>query len=177
MRGSGLVEEALMKHKISREEAVTLANVAADSWGFDKTMHNADNYNLAIGKPSLESTLTDLDSGTSFRGSVRRLYELPLWPNVWFCVHKDPRGFAWGVGFVNGKAPLYSLDVAKVKPWDWSNDALESAAFDVEILEAWDEQRDVRLTFIEGSRRLKFRAIFDFGLLQEWSLESTVAFK
>jgi hypothetical protein len=46
--------------------------------------------------------------------------------------------------------------------------AIESAASAVEIIEHWNHEKDIRVSFGKFDHPKIYEARFDFGLLQEW---------
>src|SRR5262249_24832017 len=123
-------------------------------------------YADAIGRPVEERVLSRSEVGHVFAGSVRRLYRLHLWPKVLFRVNQHPRGYAWGDGFVQSSEVL--RDPALITPWECVDAAIESAASAVEIIEHWDHEKDMRVSFGESDHTKIYEARFDFNLLQEW---------
>ena len=168
MRATDRIAAVLNGANCSLRECEAKARRAATRWRLDETIHSADAYRDAMGDPASERLLHDQETVSSFVGSLRVLYDLPLWPKVWLQVHKHPHGYAWGVGFVQ-KATAFSLsELSGVEPWEWTAPALESRASQIVVLDHWDDRKDLRLIFEGLGGRSAYVAEFDFGLLQSW---------
>ena len=166
MRAKSLVEEALAKEGLTRDDLMLKARRAIQSWDLDRLGYDAGVYADAIGRPVEERILSGSEVGQVLAGSIQRLYRLHLWPKVLFRVNQHPNGYAWGEGFVQSSDVL--RDPALVRPWDWADAANESAASAVEIIERWDHEKDMRASFCESDNPKIYEARFVFGLLQEW---------
>ncbi len=129
---------------------------------FDQAGHAAAEYRRILGAP-IATAMTN-ETGT-FAGSLRHEYRLALWLDVAFVVNEHPAGYAWGVGFHGGPDSL-PADLGTIAPWRWCADRLCSLAIDTEIVDQWTYDLDTILTFANGRR---FRARFDFELLQTWA--------
>jgi hypothetical protein len=166
MRAKNLVEEALAREGLTRDDLMVKARRALQSWDLDRPGYDAGVYADAIGRPVEERVLSRQEVGPVFAGSIQRLYRLPLWPKVVFRVNQHPTGYSWGEGFLrSSEAPR---DPALIRPWEYVDAAIESAASAVEILEHWDHEKDMRVSFGEIGHTEIYEARFDFNLLQEW---------
>lgn len=172
MRALSLVSAVLRSVGCSPEECVEKAHSAKERWSLNQPHHSADIYREAIGNPILEQSLKSDDISQCFVGSVRRLFYLPLWPKVLFQVNEHPSGYAWGEGFVQETFPISPPELSTIKPWEWVVSKIEPVASQVEILEHWDHEKDIRLIFEQGGQSLTYVAKFDFNLLQKWEQTS-----
>lgn len=129
---------------------------------FDQAGHAAAEYRRILGAPIVTTIATETGA---FAGSLRHEYRLPLWLDVAFVVNEHPSGYAWSVGFHGGPDSL-PTDLATIAPWRWSADRLRGLAINTEIVDQWSYDLDAILTFASGAR---FRARFDFELLQTWA--------
>ena len=168
MRAKSLVNQVLRNESLTEEQVMAKAQNAADLWQLNNVGYHADVYSQAIGQPVSERLLTEAETSREFSRSVQRKYRLELWPKVIFLVNKHPRGYAWGERFSLETGDVPGFDLSRVKPWEWTADAIESAASRVEILEFWNYERDVEVSFREGTAETTYVARFDFDLLQEW---------
>jgi hypothetical protein len=166
MRARTLIEETLAKQGLTRDDLMLRARRAIHSWDLDRPGYDAKVYADAIGNPVEERILSHSEVGHIFAGSIQRLYRLHLWPKVLFRVNQHPRGYAWGEGFVQSSG--VPRDPVLIRPWEWVDDAIGSAASAVEIIEHWDHEKDVRVAFGEFDHAKLYEARFDFNLLQEW---------
>jgi hypothetical protein len=166
MRAKSLVEATLAKEGLTRDGLMFKVRRAIQSWGLDRPGYDAGVYADAIGRPVEERMLSRGEVGHIFAGSIQRLYRLHLWPKVSFRVNQHPSGYAWGEGFVQSSE--VPRDPALIRPWEWADAAIESAASAVEIIEHWDHEKDMRVSFGEFDNTKIYEARFDFNLLQEW---------
>lgn len=166
MRARSLVEEALAQEGLTRDDLMLRAHRASHSWDLDRPGHDARVYAEAIGRPVEERILSRGEVGHVFAGSIQRLYHLHLWPKALFRVNQHPSGYAWGESFVQPSAVL--RDPALIRPWEWVDVAIESAASVVQTIEHWDHEKDIRVSFGEIDDTRIYEARFDFNLLQEW---------
>jgi hypothetical protein len=166
MRAKSLVEESLAKEGLTRDDLMMRARRAIQSWDLDRPGYDARVYADAIGRPVEERILSRSEVSHVFAGSIQRLYRLRLWPKVLFRVNQHPRGYAWGEGFVQTSEVL--RDPALIRPWEWVDAAIESAASGVEIIEHWDHVKDMRVSFGDFHNAKIYEARFDFNLLQQW---------
>ncbi len=166
MRAKSLVEEALANEGLTRDDLMLKARRAIQSWHLDRPGYDAEVYADAIGRPVEERALSAREVGQVFAGSIQRLYRLHLWPKVLFRVNQHPGGYAWGEGFVQSSE--VPRDPALIRPWEWVDATIESAASAVEIIEHWNHEKDIRVSFGEFDHPRIYEARFDFDLLQEW---------
>jgi hypothetical protein len=166
MRAKSLVEETLAEEGLTRDYLMSRACRAIQSWHLDRLGYDAGVYADAIGRPVEERALSASEVGQVFAGSIQRLYRLHLWPKVLFRVNQHPSGYAWGEGFVQSSE--VPRDPMLIRPWEWTDAAIESAASAVEIIERWNHEKDIRVSFGESDHPKIYEARFDFDLLQEW---------
>lgn len=172
MRATNLKALALVKEDLSPGDLQTKAREAALHWGLEKPGCSAANYAAAIGRsPVCEQVLLNTETVPVFASSIRRLYRLDLWPEVLFCVHEHPRGYAWGLRFVQNGTPGRFLDPTEVEPWEWVSDTIVAQASYVELIEHWGDQKDVRIFFSQDCSTQAYFGRFDRNLLQEWIRE------
>ncbi len=173
MRAADRVAAALRAAGCSPEERAEKARRATEEWGLDRAGYSAGVYREAIGDPVSERILNVHDTAPAFVGSVCRLYYLSLWPKVLFQVNQHPSGYAWGEGFVRGASACPLPEPSAIEPWEWVTNAIESVASQVEVLDHWDHQKDLRLVLECDGNQWSYIAKFDFDLLQEWRLLTT----
>jgi hypothetical protein len=105
----------------------------------------------------------------AFRGSIRNVFVLTLWPDLHWVVYSLPDERTWGAGF-ESQVPdqLASIgpafDPAFVRPGVWTRPTLERLADRHALHDGWDEQVVIRFAF--GART--YEGVFVFGLLQGW---------
>jgi hypothetical protein len=173
MSARDLVDQALARLGVTQERMMRAASEIACVYGLDEPFHSADAYEKLAGPAVLTRELGALEVGDSLRGSIRRCYSLPLWPNVYYVVNRHPSGYAWDARFQQGERRISEPDpcalAMRVKPWAFAGDVLMSAANKTEFLDAWTDFVEARLTFASprGSSAV-FYARFDVGLLQRW---------
>jgi len=137
---------------------------------FDTPGHAAAEYASRLAPPLFEIELGRGDTADAFVGSIRRGYQLPLWPEVPLIVCEHPRGYAWGVEFEQAPGPS-PIDLDAVAPWRCAANALTAAATTIEILDRWTWDLEAILGFRTPAAVRRFRARFDVGLLQRWAEE------
>lgn len=126
---------------------------------FDSVLHAGIDYERVLGSPVARHIV---DATGAFAGSTRSEFVLPLWPEVVFVVNTDSNGFPWGVRFEGGPTGL--VDPDNVRPWAWTESRLREAASQVTVVDEWNDDLELELTF--AARR--FKARFKIGLLQSW---------
>lgn len=165
--GGTKVDEALRMTGVSRSQMERVAQELIGRYGLGESSHSADVYDELIGAPDEEKAVKDVPS--AFAGSTSRRYRLPTWPLVWFVVNRDVQGRAWGWGFEKDVLSKEGFLPQSVRPWEWTSGSLKELADQVETVDTWSTDEDLRLRF----GRLVYRAQFDWRLLQTWTLEST----
>ncbi|HUQ05449.1 MAG TPA: pentapeptide repeat-containing protein [Kofleriaceae bacterium] len=142
------------------DEARRQATAARVRDHFERLTLAAVDYERVLGPPVVSRRLGTVGG---FVDSIRFEYRLPVWPDVVFVVNADSSGLPWGVQFEGGAETPFDPD--DVRPWSWSDARLREASDHVQVMDAWNDDLELRLTF--GARR--FRATFKLGLLQEWT--------
>ena len=170
MRAKELVQATLDKEGWSQGELKARAMLGSRKWNLDRPGHDASIYFEAIGAPVSERLLIDGEIDSVFAGSVRREYRLGLWPQVLFVVNQHPTGYAWGEGFVQPEPMSGGFEPARIVPWEWVADRIQALAATIEVVEHWNDEKDLRLRFCGAASVTTYLAKFDFNLLQEWAL-------
>lgn len=171
MRGKSCIESFLAKERMTLEELVRKSDKAKARWGLDQFGYQADALVEAIGTPIHEQVLCSNQTGPEFAGSTQRCYRLEPWSKVLFCVNRHPTGYAWGERFLQRSAIQEQADPINFKPWECVVSTIVAAASNIEVLDHWDYQKDLRVGFSSATGSRSFVGKFDFDLLQEWRPE------
>jgi hypothetical protein len=150
---------------ITPAQMALIARQLAARHGLDAAVCPAASYATLLGPPRDEQPIAA--PGSALHGSIRRSYELSLWPSLRFVVDVHPDGWTWGQSFVGPERPL-PADPDQIEPWQWSREALLRAASGVRPMVAWSDYFEAELAVGEGGGVRAFRARFDLGLLQQW---------
>ena len=167
MRGRELLD--LQRLDLTNDELRRKSDAATRHWHFDSIGHEADAYSEAIGPPIFEEEIDSSDVSEDFKGSLMRRYRLCLWPQVLFCVCRHPWGFAWGLSFIEDSMSVSSqVQLPVPEPWKTTLLAIENNAILMKLIESWNYETDLLVTWGQIGAEAEYMAQFDYGLLQKW---------
>jgi hypothetical protein len=166
MRAEKLVERAL-KELGASHTSLASARDAAEREGLEAPGHSMEKYSSLLGAPSTEQRE---GAGADRYGTLKRIYHLPLWPDVSFAVFGTADGQTAGLSFVAPAARPVVLvsSMADLVPWAQTEDQLTELLSQSRSLDEWYPQKDYECFIADDSgARFRYALCFDFGLLQE----------
>jgi hypothetical protein len=171
MSASHLVQRALERRGVTEDQMKAAAKAVVEQCNlYDGAPHA--HYHSILGSVFLFDALTpDVPTSSSFAGSISCFYRLPEWPDTPLQINRVPRGYAWGIVFVQDPKTLVPAPSQReIQPWRHALDGVRSL-FAWQEDDSWsDYQRDL---FQQGPTTGRMRGTFDFGLLQDWREDAT----